>query len=155
MMIPTTTTNSPLVHTIGFTEKSAERFFGLLRQSGAERVVDVRLNNRSQLAAFSKNKDLEFFLRELLGVDYIHIPELAPSKELFSAYRSGDLPWADYAADFLRLLREREVEKRVNPEIINNGCLLCSEHQPHHCHRRLVVEHLAEYWGDLRVRHLA
>lgn len=38
------------LYTIGFTKKSAERFFGLLRGSHVKQLVDVRISNGSQLA---------------------------------------------------------------------------------------------------------
>ena len=140
--------------TIGFTRKSAHRFFNLLRESGARRIVDVRVNNTSQLAAFAKRDDLAWFLRELCDMDYVHIPDLAPTKELLQAYRTGGIDWPEYETRFLNLMRERRIEANVPRDVIEDGCLLCSEDQPHHCHRRLVAEYLAARWGDLEVEHL-
>lgn len=142
------------IHTIGFTKKTAEEFFGLIKQSGAKRVVDVRLNNVSQLAGFAKRKDLQFFLKEMLDVDYVHLPELAPTQDILDAYKKHKGDWAVYEPAFLELMRKREIEKRIDPEIIAGGCLLCSEDKPHHCHRRLVAEYLEEQWGDVKVEHL-
>ena len=68
------------IYTIGFTKKTAERFFGLLRESGAKRLVDVRLRNTSGLSGFAKKDDLAWFLRELCKMDYIHLPQLAPTE---------------------------------------------------------------------------
>ncbi len=146
--------NTNIVHTIGFTRKDAESFFSLLAGSGALRVIDVRLNNSSQLAAFSKRDDLCYFLRELLGIDYIHLPELAPTKEILAAFKKHKGDWSVYEPAFVDLMRKREIEKRLDPELIKGGCLLCSEHEPHHCHRRLVAEYLREHWGDLEIQHL-
>ncbi len=142
------------INTIGFTKKTAKQFFGLIKGSGAKRVVDVRLNNVSQLAGFAKRKDLEFFLKEILDVDYVHLPELAPTQDILDAYKKHKGDWAVYEPAFLELMRKREIEKRINPEIIAGGCLLCSEDKPHHCHRRLVAEYLEEQWGDVKVEHL-
>ena len=142
------------VSTIGFTRKSAQRFFQLLRESGAKRIVDVRLNNGSQLAGFAKKDDLAWFARELCSVDYVHLPVLAPTKELLSGYRNGQVSWSDYETEFNRLMKERRIESELSRDVIDSGCLLCSEDQPHHCHRRLVAEYLNGHWGGLTIEHL-
>ena len=142
------------VFTIGFTKKPASRFFTLLRDSGARRIVDVRLNNVSQLAGFAKRDDLRFFLREIGGLEYVHAPELAPTAEMLADYRKRRCDWATYERRFLRLMRERRVEETVAKEVVADGCLLCSEHPPDQCHRRLVAEYLQEHWGDIKVTHL-
>ena len=140
--------------TVGFTKKPASRFFTLLHESGARRVVDVRLNNVSQLAGFAKRDDLRFFLREISGLEYVHAPELAPTAEMLADYRKGRCDWATYEAKFLDLMRERRIEETVDPAIVADGCLLCSEHTPHQRHRRLVAEYLRERWGGIEVTHL-
>lgn len=142
------------VFTIGFTKKSARRFFELLRVSGAKRVVDVRLNNVSQLAGFAKKDDLAFFLQEICGMEYVHLPELAPTQEMLDAYKKERGDWTTYEQRFLELMRQRRVEATVPRDVLADGCLLCSEDKPHHCHRRLVAEYLAERWGDLDIAHL-
>ena len=140
--------------TIGFTKKSARQFFQAVRNSGAKRVLDVRLNNVSQLAGFAKRDDLAFFLREICGMDYVHLPELAPSQEMLDEYKKRNTDWATYEKRFLALIEERRIENRVPREIVSDGCLLCSEEKPHHCHRRLVAEYLQRHWGDLEIIHL-
>lgn len=140
--------------TIGFTQKTAEGFFGKLKRSGAKRVVDVRLNNVSQLAGFAKRKDLEFFLRELCGMDYVHLPDLAPTQDILDEYKKNKGDWKVYEAKFLDLMRRREVEQKIDPNLVQDGCLLCSEDKPHHCHRRLVAEYLQQHWGDIQISHL-
>lgn len=142
------------VFTIGFTNKPASRFFQLLRDSGACRVVDVRLNNSSQLAGFAKRDDLRFFLTELCSMDYAHLPALAPTKQLLSDYRKRRCSWRNYESRFLDLMRERRVERTVSRDLLSDACLLCSEHRPVKCHRRLVVEYLDEHWGGLDITHL-
>lgn len=142
------------VFTIGFTKKSAQQFFDALRQSGARRVVDVRLNNVSQLAGFAKRDDLKFFLKEVCGMDYIHLPELAPTQEMLDEFKKLKGDWKTYERRFLDLMRSRRIEENVSREILANGCLLCSEEKPHHCHRRLVAEYLQQHWGNLDVSHL-
>ena len=142
------------IYAIGFTKKSADRFFGLLRASGARRVVDVRLNNVSQLSGFAKRDDLAFFLAEICGMEYVHLPELTPTKEIMDEYRKGGGNWETYEARFLELMRQRRIESTVPREVIADGCLLCSEDKPHHCHRRLVAEYLNDKWGGIEVSHL-
>ena len=75
--------------TIGFTRSSAEAFFGRLQRAGVRRVIDVRLNNRSQLAGFAKRDDLAWFLRALGGIAYQHDAGLAPTPALLAAYRTA------------------------------------------------------------------
>lgn len=142
------------VFTIGFTKKPASRFFGLLKDSGARRIVDVRLNNVSQLAGFAKRDDLAYFLEEVCDMEYVHLPILAPTKAMLDEYRKGDGDWDRYEERFLNLMQERQIEREVPREIIEAGCLLCSEAEPHQCHRRLVAEYLADRWGDFETVHL-
>lgn len=140
--------------TIGFTKKSAQDFFTRLKNSGSKRVVDVRLNNVSQLAGFAKRNDLEFFLREICRMDYVHVPELAPTQDMLDEYKKNKGDWKVYEEKFLELMRKREIEKRIDRALIADGCLLCSEDQPHHCHRRLVAEYLQSHWGDMQITHI-
>lgn len=142
------------VYTIGFTKKSASEFFELLRESGAKRVVDVRLNNVSQLAGFAKKDDLEYFLRKICRMNYVHLPDLAPTKEMLDAYRSGHRDWQTYEREFLALMDDRRVAKKAIKRTIANACLLCSEDKPEYCHRRLVAEYLHRHWGNVEVEHL-
>ena len=142
------------VYTIGFTKKSASEFFELLQESGAKRLVDVRLNNVSQLAGFAKKDDLKYFLRKICKMNYVHLPDLAPTKEMLGAYRSGHLDWQTYERQFLALMDERRVAKKAIKRTIANACLLCSEDTPEHCHRRLVAEYLHRHWGDVEIVHL-
>ena len=141
--------------TIGFTKKSARRFFELLRSSGARRIVDVRLNNVSQLAGFAKKDDLAYFAKEICRMDYIHLPVLAPTQEMLNQYKERRGDWTVYERQFVDLMKERKVEEAVSRESVAEGCLLCSEDRPLHCHRRLVAEYLKEHWGDVEIVHLA
>jgi uncharacterized protein (DUF488 family) len=142
------------IATIGFTKKSAEKFFTALQKAGVKRVVDVRLNNASQLAGFSKMQDLKYFLRSIGGIDYVHLPELAPTKDILDAYKKEKGDWGLYERRFLDLMAARHIEETVPRELIDGACLLCSEDKPHNCHRRLVAEYLTSYWGDTIIRHL-
>ena len=143
------------VFTIGFTKKSARRFFELLRNSGTKRVVDVRLNNVSQLAGFAKKDDLAYFLKEICGIEYVHLPELAPTQDMLDEYKKKRGDWGAYETRFLTLMKQRRVEDTVQRDVIADSCLLCSEDKPHQCHRRLVAEYLKQHWGDVNISHLA
>ena len=140
--------------TIGFTKKSAERFFETLTKSGAKRVVDVRLNNGSQLAGFAKKDDLAYFLDQICHIDYRHVPTLAPTKEMLDGYKKNGGSWDDYERKFLALMAECRIEEKLERELLKDACLLCSEDKPYHCHRRLVAEYLKEHWGDVEIEHL-
>jgi uncharacterized protein (DUF488 family) len=145
------------IYTIGFTQTTARDFFGRLRQAGVRRLIDVRLNNVSQLAGFAKRDDLEYFLRELCGADYVHEPLLAPTQELLDSYKKRKGAWSDYERDFLALMASREIERKLSPALFEGpSTLLCSEATAEHCHRRLVVEYLARAWPaqQIHARHL-
>lgn len=143
------------VYSIGFTKKTAEEFFGLLKQAKIRRVVDVRLNNVSQLAAFAKREDLKYFLREICGAEYVHEPLLAPTQEMLDAYKKRKGSWEAYEVAFLQLMKGREIEDRLPRSLFGvPAALLCSEESAEHCHRRLVLEYLRAKWGNIGIRHL-
>ncbi|MDN4059558.1 DUF488 domain-containing protein [Massilia sp. YIM B02769] len=143
------------VYTIGFTKKSAQSFFTLLKKSNVRTLVDVRLNNVSQLAGFAKKDDLKYFLREICDAEYVHVPDLAPTKDILEPYKDGKITWTAYEDKFLNLMARRNIERSVRPQLLDQGCLLCSEHEPHMCHRRLVVEYLNKNSDlNLTVNHL-
>ena len=143
------------LYTIGFTQKSAERFFTLIRTAGVKRLVDVRLNNVSQLAGFAKRDDLRFFLREICEAEYHQEPLLAPEERMLKTYKNSEITWAEYEKRFLDLMEVRRIETKFEPQDLDESCLLCSEHKPHQCHRRLVAEYLNGHWRtQLEVKHL-
>lgn len=143
------------VSTIGFTQSTAERFFDRLEKAGVKTVIDVRLHNTSQLAAFAKADDLSFFLQRINNIRYVHQPLLAPTDVMLKTYKKEKGDWNTYEGRFLELMEERKIEHRLKPELFEGACLLCSEALPHHCHRRLVCEYLNDKWnGALSVRHL-
>ncbi len=157
MSTPRPPTDAPQrIHlfTIGFTRKSARHFFGALIDAGVRRVVDVRLNNVSQLAGFTKKGDLEYFLGQIGDIAYLHLPDLAPTQGMLDAYRKGGGSWEAYEDEFLALLARRRIEERIPPGVLDYGCLLCSEPTPERCHRRLVADYLREKWGTIEIRHL-
>ena len=145
------------VYTTGFTKKTAEQFFESIRLMGIRRLLDVRLNNVSQLAGFSKREDLAYFLRTICDVEYIHEPLLAPTQDLLDDYRKHDSGWDAYERRFLALMAARRVEDHISPDFFATPTvLLCSEATAERCHRRLVLEYLQRKWGadDVRIVHL-
>jgi uncharacterized protein (DUF488 family) len=142
------------LYTIGFTKKSARDFFETLIDAGVRRVVDVRLNNVSQLAGFAKRQDLAYFLNRIGSIEYEHVLPLAPTQGLLDTYKKQGGQWREYERGFLQLLKEREVESTWAPQLREADCLLCSEHRPDHCHRRLVAEYLASHDERIRIHHL-
>jgi uncharacterized protein (DUF488 family) len=132
------------IYTIGFTKKTAERFFRALRSTGARHLLDIRLSNNSQLAGFTKKNDLSYFLKRLANMEYHEVPILAPEKSILNEYRKTR-DWARYEERYLELIRQRGAEKHINPVLFEEGVvLLCSESEPTHCHRRLAAEYLAQ-----------
>ena len=142
------------VFTIGFTKKTAEEFFTRLIRAGVKRVIDIRLNNVSQLAGFAKRDDLRYFLRTIGGIDYLHRPNLAPTQQILDAFKKSKGSWSVYERDFLTLLSARGVEREITPDLLHGACLLCSEEKPVQCHRRLVAEYFRSKWGNVEILHL-
>jgi uncharacterized protein (DUF488 family) len=143
------------IYSIGFTKKSASQFFGTLKAHGIERLLDVRLNNTSQLAAFAKQADLAYFLREICDADYEHEPVLAPTQDILDAYKKHKGGWEIYEDAFLALMRSRSIESALDQgSFARKTVLLCSEPTAEHCHRRLVLEYLQEHWEGVQIHHL-
>jgi uncharacterized protein (DUF488 family) len=140
--------------TIGFTQKTAQKFFDTLVNAGVKRVIDTRLNNVSQLAGFTKRADLEYFLLKIGNIEYTHILDMAPTKDILDEYKKNNGDWEIYEKKFLQLMKERQLENKVSSELLDGSCLLCSEAKPHHCHRRLVAEYLRDKWGNITICHL-
>lgn len=135
------------IYTIGFTQTTARDFFGRLKTAGIRRLIDVRLNNVSQLAGFAKRDDLEFFLAELCDAEYVHEPQLAPTQELLDGLKKHKGSWVDYEVGFNELLQKRRIEEVLSPSFFEGpSVMLCSEATPEHCHRRLIVEYLQRAW---------
>jgi uncharacterized protein (DUF488 family) len=142
-------------YSIGFTKRRAEEFFEALTEAGVRRLIDVRLNNSSQLAGFTKREDLPYFLREICHAEYLHETLLAPTRVLLDDYRKRRIDWQEYERRFLQLMMERSVESVIDHDMFDAPTvLLCTEPQADRCHRRLVLEHLQKRWGDLEVIHL-
>ncbi len=140
--------------TIGFTKKSAEKFFRLLNAAGIKRVIDIRHNNTSQLAGFAKKEDLCFFLNRLGPIDYLHLLELSPTQDIIDELKKRKGNWETYKKKFLALLSERRVGETISKSLLDGACLLCAEESPEKCHRRLVAEYFQEKWPDIEIVHI-
>lgn len=142
------------LYTIGFTEKSAQRFFQLLEHNQVKKIIDTRVNNNSQLSGFAKGRDLAFFARQLVNIDYEHQLNFAPSRELLGAYRKKEISWDNYAEEYIDLLDDRNIREEVDIASLHECCLLCSEHTAEKCHRRLLAEYLQKLNSDIEIIHL-
>lgn len=146
--------NRCTLHTIGFAKKSAREFFSILTEHGIKTLIDVRLNNVSQLAGFTKKKDLEYFLEKICGINYYHRPEFAPTKEILDAYKKKEITWPEYESKYNSILSERQVAKQITTDKLNMACLLCSEPTAEKCHRRLLAEYLKNHCEGIIIKHI-
>lgn len=142
------------LYTIGFTAKGAEKFFNLLKDNNVKRLYDIRLNNVSQLAGFTKKNDLIFFLRELGQIEYEHLTSLAPTAEIMDGFKSKKLSWADFEKQYAALLTQRRAIEHLGEYDFGQACLLCSEAEADHCHRRLAAEFIIKSKLANAVKHL-
>lgn len=141
------------LYTIGFSQKSAEEFFKILKSNNVIRLIDIRLNNKSQLAGFTNVKHLPYFLK-IHGIEYLYRPDFAPSKELLDGYKKKSISWSEYEIEYNKILTQRNVIEKIDWEIFNDAVLLCSEPTAEKCHRRLLAEYLAQNKGDIKIKHL-
>lgn len=139
------------IYTVGFTKKSAEIFFGLLQKNGVDVLLDVRLNNTSQLAGFSKYPDIKYFLDRICGIQYISDTKFAPEEWILKDYKSGKISWEQYVACFDELMKQRDINSYIMSDYSKfndrNICLLCSEEKPDHCHRSLIAQRFKILFG--------
>ncbi len=141
------------IFTIGFSQKSAEEFFTLLIKNKVEKLIDIRLNNKSQLAGFANAKHLPYFLK-LHNIEYEYIPELAPSKDLLDGYKKKTINWNEYTDIYNKLLVDRNILNNISIDEFDNAVLLCSEPTAKQCHRRLLAEYLKSNFNNINIRHL-
>jgi len=142
------------VFTIGYADKNARKFFTILKEAGIKKVIDVRLYNTSQLAGFTKKQDIGYFLQSIVGAEYVHMPIMAPTKQLLNDYKKGLINWQQYETQFKAIIAQRQIQKHIILQDMDMSCFLCSEAKPDNCHRRLVAEYLAEHWQNISIQHL-
>lgn len=143
------------LYTIGFTKKSAERFFNLIRDNGVKQLVDIRISNSSQLSGFAKGSDLDFFVKEICHIPYTHITDFAPTKDLLDRWHKKEVTWEQYEQDYRSILKERNILKNHSIKKLNGACFLCSEDTPDYCHRRLLAEYIKQHSKEeVTIKHL-
>lgn len=143
------------LYTIGFTKKSAEKFFNLLRNNNVKQLVDVRISNSSQLAGFAKGCDLAFFTKEICHISYTHIVDFAPTKELLDRWHKQEVSWSEYENIYTKMLTERNILQKYGIKKFDEACFLCSEDTPEYCHRRLLAEYMQKHSKeDIKIIHL-
>jgi uncharacterized protein (DUF488 family) len=146
--------NETIIFTIGFTKKNAKTFFEKLTDAGVKKLIDIRLNNVSQLAGFAKRDDLKYFLKRLCQCEYEHKPLLAPTKKILYDYKNKNIDWKEYEKRFIDLMNERKAHTLVTPSELHMACLLCSEPTPEKCHRSLVAEYFKNRFNNVEIKHL-
>ena len=107
--------------TTGFAGRDAQGFFTRLREHGVRRLIDVRRFNTSQLAGYTKHRDLPFLLAELCDADYTHVPDAAPAADLLTAYRSDELPFDAFAQAY---------RDGLDPQVVAQVAELAAEAPP-------------------------
>lgn len=142
------------IFTIGFSKRSAEEFFETLKENKVKTLIDIRLNNKSQLAGFTKRNDIEYLLEQTAGIKYKYLEEFTPTKEILNEYRDNKITWDEYENKYNMLLEERKPLTNLKKEIFQDSCLLCSEFLPDKCHRRLAAEYIKNYYNDFTIIHL-
>ena len=128
-------------------------FFTLLRKNGVKKLIDVRLNNVSQLAGFTKQDDLKYFLKELCRIEYYY-GQLAPTEDILKRYKNKEISWEQYELEFNSLITKRKIEAIISLDLLTDACLLCSEATAEHCHRRLLAEYFKKVYKRINIIHL-
>lgn len=144
------------LYNIGFTKKTAEVFFELLKKNNVETVIDIRLNNTSQLAGFAKFPDIQYFLTQICNIGYIHDKKFSPAETTLKKYKSKEIDWKQYTEEFNKTMSEREIGKYIAETYcdFDNMCLLCSETTHKYCHRSIVSEKFKEQFSNISIINL-
>ena len=145
-----------VLYTIGFTQKSAQQFFELIKSNNIDMLVDIRLNNKSQLAGFTKGADLRYFLEEICNCKYQHCIEYAPTKDILDSYKKKAISWDEYVRQYIPLMQKRNAVQKFTERFAKYRavCLLCSEATPEYCHRRLLSEMIVADYPVITVKHI-
>lgn len=146
-----------MIYTIGFTKKTAEQFLRKLENAKVDVVLDIRLNNTSQLASFAKYPDLPYFLKTINNCDYIHDIKFAPTDSTLKAFKKKEIDWSGYLIEFNDTLAKRNIASYISEKYIElkdkNICLLCSEDKHIECHRSIIAEYFKKEFGT-EVKHI-
>ena len=159
---------APKILTIGVYGLEEDDFFSVLVQHEVEVFCDIRQRRgvRGARYAFVNSQRLQKRLAEL-GIRYVHIKELAPTKEIRQLQKSADQSSqtkkrerSGLSDEFIEAYKA-EVLKEYIPktflEAIGEECevvvLFCVEREPEACHRMLAANYLALNL-DLEVEHI-
>ena len=142
------------IYTIGFAQKAAKEFFSSLSNNNIRKLIDIRLNNTSQLAGFAKKHDLEYFLEKICNIKYVHKPDFAPTQEILDNYKKKIISWVEYEKKYLDILSQLDIKQKITFEELNMSCLLCSEPKPDFCHRRLLAEYFKNLYKEIEIKHI-
>ena len=142
-----------ILNTMGFSGKSAEEFFTILVNNMVRSLIDIRLNNKSQLSGFTNVKHLPYFLK-LHSIEYYYKPEYAPTKELLNGYKKKSIEWEEYERIYNKIIWKRNILMDIEWDLLDNAVFLCSEPTAERCHRRLLAEFMAKENNSIKVRHL-
>ncbi len=141
------------LYTIGFAQKKAEEFFTILKDNNIKTLIDIRQSNTNIYAGFTIRDNLQYFLKEICGIEYVENKLFAPSKELRDKYRTN-FCWADYEIDYNQLIISRKAVDSISYSILHAAVLLCAEPSALHCHRRLAAEMIVNRYPDIQIIHL-
>lgn len=147
-----------VLFTIGTNMKSAKIFFELLKENDIKLLIDIRLNNSSQLLGFAKGgvDNLGYLLEKITNVKYIHDLSLAPTKELLDNYKKGNISWEGYVKEFKKLIVNKNMIKKINEyfDSYDRTCILCTEVDFNECHRGILAEKISNEFKDILVKHI-
>ena len=153
--------------TIGVYGWTLDAFLAALRRANVRRLLDVRQRRgvRGSEYAWANSKRLQAALAGA-GIEYEHLPELAPTTELRHLQyaedarrgvgkRSRERLAPEYAERFMRerldLVDLEPVVASMPPD--GATALLCVERDPEACHRSLVAQRMADEFG-IALEHL-
>ena len=143
------------LYTIGYSEKTAQEFFELLKLNHIDCLVDIRIYPDHEGAMYASKRDLPYLLKELAGCDYTYMGSLAPTPKLLEDVHK-DNDHDKYARGFAKIMAEGKIPHSLDREFFEKQtcCLLCFEATAEFCHRRLVAEQMQKYLEGMEIIHL-
>jgi uncharacterized protein (DUF488 family) len=149
---------APEIWTVGYEALLPDMLVAELEAAGVERLIDVRFRPQSRRAGMSKTK-----LGLLLGehrIVYEHRRALGTPPDIRSDYKQGRI--GDGHRRMEQFVEEDVAPARALDELAAElaagdaprTVLMCLEADPAVCHRRVLVERLADRLPDLVVHDL-
>ncbi len=153
--------------TIGVYGSTKQSFFAALQAAKVDLFVDVRRRRglRGKTYAYANATALKKYLKEL-GIEYLHLPDLAPTQEAIASQGEADKRAGvarrarqeldpgfvkSYEHDCLANLDPAGVREQLGHA--KRPVLFCVEETPGACHRSLLADRLAPAWRG-QVQHL-